>query len=229
MDIDAWMNDLIERLRIKFKERLALVGLQGSRARGEQREDSDIDVVVVVEDLDANDLALYHSIVQRMPHAELACGFIGSPDVLAAWPRHDVFNLVNDTNIRYGSFDFMDTEFTAEEAKLAADACASEIYHALCHTAVFEPDMLPNILLGCLKSVFFGIRAKHFAQTGEFVNSRAQLLNLANDDEKKLLQAYNGNAQMDDPELVSKLLRWSNNELAGRDIHDRRESQRASE
>lgn len=224
MDIDTWMNDLIERLRIGFKERLVLIGLQGSRARGEQREDSDIDVVVIVEDLDADDLALYRSIVQRMPHAELACGFIGSPDVLAAWPRHDVFNLVNDTDIRYGSFDFMDTEFTAEEAKLAADACASEIYHALCHTAVFEPNMLPDLLQGCLKSVFFGIRAKHFAQTGEFVNSRAQLSKLANDDETKLLQAYNGDTQMDDQELASRLLRWSNNELAGREIHDRRKS-----
>ena len=224
MDIDTWMNDLIERLRIGFKERLVLIGLQGGRARGEQREDSDIDVVVIVEDLDADDLALYRSIVQRMPHAELACGFIGSPDVLAAWPRHDVFNLVNDTNIRYGSFDFMDTEFTAEEAKLAADACASEIYHALCHTAVFEPNMLPDLLQGCLKSVFFGIRAKHFAQTGEFVNSRAQLLNLARDDEKKLLQAYDGNVQMDDQELASRLFQWSNNELAGRDFHDRRKS-----
>ena len=159
-----------------------------------------------------------------MPHAELACGFIGSPDVLAAWPRHDVFNLVNDTDIRYGSFDFMDAEFPAEEAKLAVDACASEIYHALCHTAVFEPNMLPDLLQGCLKSVFFGIRAKHFAQTGEFVNSRAQLLNLANSDEKKLLQAYDGNVQMDDQELARRLFQWSNNELAGRDIHDRRKS-----
>ena len=72
MDIDTWMNDLIEQLRIGFKERLVLVGLQGSRARGEQRKDSDIDVVVVVEDLDADDLASYRSVVQRMPHAELA-------------------------------------------------------------------------------------------------------------------------------------------------------------
>lgn len=224
MDIDTWMNDLIERLRIGFKERLVLIGLQGSRARDEQREDSDIDIVVVVEDLNADDLASYRSVIQKMPHAELACGFIGSPDVLAAWPRHDVFNLANDTDIRYGSFDFMDTEFTAEEAKLAADACASEIYHALCHTAVFEPNMLPDLLQGCLKSVFFGIRAKHFAQTGEFVNSRAQLSKLANDDETKLLQAYNGDTQMDDQELASRLLRWSNNELAGREIHDRRKS-----
>ena len=75
-----------------------------------------------------------------------------------------------------------------------------------------------------MKSVFFGIRAKHFAQTGEFVNSRAQLLNLASDDEQWLLQAYNEDAQMDDQELANRLLRWSNNQLAGRDIHDHRES-----
>ena len=224
MDIDTWMNDLIGQLKTEFKERLVLVGLQGSRARGEQREDSDIDIVVVIEDLNADDLASYRSIVQRMPHAELACGFIGSPDVLAAWPRHDVFNLTNDTDIRYGSFDFMDTEFTAEEAKLAADACASEIYHALCHTAVFEPNMLPDLLQGCLKSVFFGIRAKHFAQTGKFVNSRVQLLNLVNDSERWLLQAYDKDVQMDNKELASKLLRWSNDELAGRNIHDLRKS-----
>lgn len=213
MDIDVWMNDLIDQLKTEFKERLVLVGLQGSRARGEQREDSDIDIVVVIEDLNADDLVSYRSIVQRMPHAELTCGFIGSPDALAAWPRHDVFNLVNDTNVRYGSFDFMNTKFTVEEARLAAETCASEIYHALCHTVVFEPNMLPNLLQGCLKSVFFGIRAKHFAQTGEFVNSRAQLLNLANDDEKKLLQAYNGDAQMDDQELANRLLRWSSSML----------------
>lgn len=224
MDIDVWMNDLIDQLKTEFKERLVLVGLQGSRARDEQREDSDIDIVVVIEDLNADDLASYRSVIQKMPHAELACGFIGSPDVLAAWPRHDVFNLANDTDIRYGSFDFMDTEFTAEEAKLAADACASEIYHALCHTAVFEPNMLPDLLQSCLKSVFFGIRAKHFAQTGEFVNSRVQLLNLVNDSERWLLQAYDKDVQMDNKELASKLLRWSNDELAGRNIHDLRKS-----
>lgn len=224
MDIDVWMNDLIDQLKTEFKERVVLVGLQGSRARGEQREDSDIDVVVVVEDLNADDLVSYRSIVQRMPHAELTCGFIGSPDALAAWPRHDVFNLVNDTNVRYGSFDFMNTKFTVEEARLAAETCASEIYHALCHTVVFEPNLLPDILQGCLKSIFFGIRAKHFAQTGKFVNSRVQLLNLVNDSERWLLQAYDKDVQMDNKELASKLLRWSNDELAGRNIHDLRKS-----
>lgn len=214
MDTDAWMNDLIEQLRAEFGERLVLVGLQGSRARGEQREDSDIDVVVIVEGLGVDDLATYRGIVRRMPHAELACGFIGSPDVLAAWPRHDAFNLVNDTDVRYGSFGFMNEGFTAEDAELAADACASEVYHALCHTVVFEPNMLPGIVQGCLKSAFFAIRAKHFAQTGDFVNSRARLLELAGDEERLLLQAYGKDAQADGEELAGKLLRWAEAEIA---------------
>lgn len=74
MDIDAWMNDLIDQLKTEFKERLVLVGLQGSRARGEQREDSDIDVVVVIEDLNANDLASYRSIVQGCRMLSLLAG-----------------------------------------------------------------------------------------------------------------------------------------------------------
>lgn len=56
------------------------------------------------------------------------------------------------------------------------------------------------------------------------MNSRAQLSNLANDDEKKLLQAYNGDTQMDDQELANRLLQWSNDELTGRSVHDRRKS-----
>lgn len=224
MDIDAWIDDLINQLRIGFEERLMLIGLQGSRARDEQREDSDIDVVVIIEGLNIDDLTACRSTIQRMPHAELACGFIGSPDVLAAWPRHDVFNLVNDTTVKYGSFDFIDTKFTVEDAKLAADVCASEIYHALCHTTVFESNMFLNVLRGCLKSVFFGIRAKYFTQTGDFVNSRTQLSNLASSNEKKLLKAYNEDIQMDDQELASRLFRWASNELTERNIHDHRKS-----
>lgn len=56
------------------------------------------------------------------------------------------------------------------------------------------------------------------------MNSCAQLLDLASDDEKELLQTYDGDMQMDDQELASKLLRWASDELTGRDIHDRRTS-----
>ena len=43
IDIESWMAELVERMCYTFGERLALVGIQGSRARGEARADSDID------------------------------------------------------------------------------------------------------------------------------------------------------------------------------------------
>ena len=51
IDIESWMAELVERMCYTFGERLALVGIQGSRARGEARADSDIDAVVAVEGL----------------------------------------------------------------------------------------------------------------------------------------------------------------------------------
>lgn len=209
VDMADWMGTLTERLKKAFGSRLVLVGLQGSRARGEERETSDIDVVVVIDGLSVNDLSMYRSIIQQMPNSDLACGFVGSPAVLAEWPRHDVFNLVNDTDVKYGSFDFMDTVFTQEDAQLAAKACASEIYHVLCHTTVFEPDSLSIALKGCLKSAFFGIRAHHYAQTGRFVNSRAHLRDAVRDDERLLLDAYDEGAHTNDSELEEKLLHWA--------------------
>ena len=45
----TWMEAFMARMRQAFGDRLAFVGLQGSRARGEATPKSDIDVVVVLD------------------------------------------------------------------------------------------------------------------------------------------------------------------------------------
>ena len=82
--IEAWMDELTKKLLDAFGSRLVLVGIQGSRARGEAKETSDIDAVVLIEGLNSVDVQCYREIVAALPHAELACGFIGSPAVLAS-------------------------------------------------------------------------------------------------------------------------------------------------
>ena len=158
------MDEISTKLKDAFGDRLKLVGIQGSRARGEARPDSDIDAVVVIDGLSPKDLKRYESIVDSMPASELTCGFIGSADVLAAWPRYDAFNLVKDTRIHFGSFDFMDTLFTAEDALNSAKAVAAEIYHALVHTMVFEKENLEVVINACVKQTFFAMRALQFAK-----------------------------------------------------------------
>ena len=48
-DPEKYLADLILHCRLAFGERLLYMGLQGSYLRGEAREDSDIDVMVMTE------------------------------------------------------------------------------------------------------------------------------------------------------------------------------------
>lgn len=52
-----------DKLKKEFGDRLVFVGLQGSRARGEAREDSDIDLVVLLNHIDASNLERYRTII----------------------------------------------------------------------------------------------------------------------------------------------------------------------
>lgn len=209
LDINTWMEELTDKLSSAFGGRFVLVGIQGSWGRGEARASSDIDAVVVIDGLTREDISLYRKVVSGMPYSDLACGFIGSPEVLANWPRHDVFNLVNDTKLVHGSFDFMDTEFSSEDAILSAKVGASEVYHALCHTEVFEPDALGGVLQACVKNAFFIMRALAFSRTGEYPASRSRMLEVADEKEKILLQAYEDPNSIDDETLAELLLNWS--------------------
>lgn len=209
LDATSWINQLTVKLQDAFGERLHFVGIQGSRARGEAQPDSDIDSVVLIENLTANDIITYRKIVATMPHHEIACGFIGSPDVLAAWPRYDAFNLVMDTKQIFGTFDFMNTTFTAADAIQSARAGASEIYHAISHTIAFEPETLPQVVDACIKSSFFVMRALCYAETNEYPNSRQRMKELASPEELVFLESYKSSSVIEPSELASQLLEWT--------------------
>lgn len=58
-----WMSLLRDRLLESFGDRVVFIGLQGSRARGEAHDDSDIDAVVVLDSVSMDDLLEYRSIL----------------------------------------------------------------------------------------------------------------------------------------------------------------------
>ena len=51
IDIAAWMKEFLQALNESFENRVWFVGLQGSYGRGEATETSDIDVVVILDEL----------------------------------------------------------------------------------------------------------------------------------------------------------------------------------
>lgn len=168
IDIESWTDGLVGKALDVFGPRLKLVGIQGSRAEGRPGPTVTSTSCWFVEGLDDDDLAAYRALLATMPHGDLACGFTGSPELLAAWPRHDVFNLVQDTRAVFGSFDFMDTEFTADDAMLSAKVGASKSTMAMSHELVFAEGSLDAIVAACVKSAFFIMRALRYAKTGEY-------------------------------------------------------------
>ena len=78
-----WMSLLRDRLLESFGDRVVFIGLQGSRARGEAGDGSDIDAVAILDTLSVRDLDTYRGILDRMPHRELACGFVSGADEIA--------------------------------------------------------------------------------------------------------------------------------------------------
>ena len=76
IDITAWMQNFLQMLNDTFADRVWFVGLQGSYGRGEATETSDIDIVVILDELSARDIQAYHDMLDSLPHRELICGFL---------------------------------------------------------------------------------------------------------------------------------------------------------
>lgn len=220
MDAFAWAEEATGKLKAEFRERLRFVGIQGSCARGEAHEGSDIDLVALLDHVDADDLVRYRAIVQSMPHNELACGFVGSERVLAAWPRHELFQLYHDTHAIFGALPDVDP-FTRGDALEAARIGASGIYHATCHAYVFDGDAADGILKSLFKGAFFSLQALQFARTGAYPRTKTDLAAQLEGDEARILEVgrdWQTHCPKDDVErreLVELLLRWSEGVIAG--------------
>ena len=164
-----WMSLLRDRLLESFGDRIVFIGLQGSRARGEADQDSDIDAVVILDTLSVGDLGTYRGILDRMPHRELACGFVSGMDEIARWDPADLFQFRMDTVPILGDLDSILPPLDPDDSRRAAVAGACSIYHACVHNYVHERS--PEILDALYKQARFVLRAKHYSETGVFLRT----------------------------------------------------------
>ena len=71
IDITVWMQGFLKSLNETFPNRVWFVGLQGSYGRGEATNTSDIDVVVILDELSVMDVKTYHDMLNTLPHRDL--------------------------------------------------------------------------------------------------------------------------------------------------------------
>lgn len=70
INISAWTEKFLHRATETFGNRIWFVGLQGSYGRGEATETSDIDIVLILDELSAKDISIYNEMLDTMPNRE---------------------------------------------------------------------------------------------------------------------------------------------------------------
>lgn len=179
LDANACMNDLALRLQDAFGARLVYLGLQGSYARGEADERSDLDVMCVLEGLSAADLDAYRQIIQGLPWAEKACGFICGREELAAWNPLEIACLLRSTQDWVGSLQALVPESTREDLRRYVQLSAGNLYHELCHRRIYRGAARSvEALPGCGKMALYILQALALLETGSFPRTMAELTTL---------------------------------------------------
>ena len=166
MDVQSWMKQLEAALLGQFGDRLIFLGLQGSRARGEAGPNSDVDAVVILDRVTMEDLRAYRALLDRMPHRELACGFVCGMAELENWDPSDLLSLCMDTLPIFGSLDSVKAKLTAEDARRAVQIGAGNLYHGAVHS--FLHGRSEDVLRGLYKAATFSLRAAHYVESGEY-------------------------------------------------------------
>lgn len=215
VEIERWMAGLRAELSERFGSRLLFLGLQGSYGRGEANEDSDIDVVAVLDQVELSDLDAYRAIVRKMPEGEKACGFLCGAAELKSWPRYDLLAVARDTRDVYGTLAELLPSFGQGDVAEAAAIGASGLYHAAVHTYLYaDRESWPGFLREAHKGAFFTLRALRELRTGENVRAKRDLLSLLEGDEREIL-AYSL-SPTDEPleDVFARLVRWGASAMA---------------
>ena len=210
IDINVWMNDFIQKLNEVFDTRVWFVGLQGSYARGEATESSDIDVVVILDELNASDIQTYHDMLDTLPHRELICGFVSGKDELLNWEPSDLFQFYHDTTAIKGSLDDLLPLIDNAAIDRAIKMGAGNIYHGCVHNMLHEKS--DEILKGLYKAASFVVQAIVFKQTGNYIKHQNQLLQVASAEEQMITNTFlklKSGAPVDFNDASQMLFEWS--------------------
>ena len=188
IDITNWMQSFLQVLNETFANRVWFVGLQGSYGRGEATETSDIDMVVILDELSIKDIQTYNDMLDNLPHRELICGFLSDKNDIMNWEPSDLFQFCHDTTPIKGSLDEVMAVVDESAVSRAIKIGACNIYHGCVHNMLHEKS--EDILRGLYKSASFVVQAIIFQQTGNYIKHQEELLKVVSPDEQVIVETF---------------------------------------
>lgn len=182
----------------------------GQLWRGEATETSDIDIVVILDELSATDIQSYNAMLDTLTHRELICGFLSGKNEILNWDASDLFQFYHDTQAIKGSLDELLPRIDNAAVKRAIKTGVCNIFHACVHNMLHEKS--DDILRGLYKSASFVVQAIIYKEAGTYIRKQEDLLRAASPDERliidTLLKLKNGES-VDFSPMSEALFDWS--------------------
>ena len=188
IDITNWMQNFLQTLNKTFESRVWFVGLQGSYGRGEATETSDIDIVVILDELSAKDIQIYNDMLDTLSHRKLICGFLSGKNEILNWEPSDLFQFCNDTTPIKGTLDEVFALIDESAVNRAIKIGACNIFHGCVHNMLHEKN--EDILRGLYKSASFVVQAIVFKQTGNYIKYQEELFKVVSSDELVIVENF---------------------------------------
>lgn len=210
VEIKKWVCEFLNALESVFGKRIWFVGLQGSYARNEATKSSDIDMVVILDELSADDIVKYNDMLDSLSHRELICGFISGKSELLNWESSDLFQFYYDTKPIIGSLDELLKIIDNDSVNKAIKSGVCNIYHSCVHNLLYEKST--DILYSLYKSASFSIQAIYFKKTGKYCTHLKELLDIADKQEKLIIETFlllKTGGEVDFQKMSELLFNWS--------------------
>ena len=210
IEISSWMDKFVKVFEERFGDRVWFVGLQGSYGRGEATETSDIDVVVILDELTAQNIQAYNVMLDTLPNRELICGFVSGKKELLNWEPSDLFQFYHDTTPIKGSLDELLVLIDGDAIERAIKIGACNIYHSCVHNMLHEKN--DEILKGLYKAASFVVQAICFQETGCYIKSQKALLEKVSGIERSIVENFlslKNSDKVDFEEMSTTLFAWS--------------------
>ncbi|MDE6725985.1 MAG: hypothetical protein K2J79_10325 [Ruminiclostridium sp.] len=215
--INEYIKALTDLLKDAFGERLLYIGLQGSYLRGEESENSDIDIMAAIDKISVEDLKTYQNALVSVGNYDKSCGFICGKTDLEHWNPLEICHLLNTTKDYYGELKKLVPQYTLEDEKNYVKFSLNNLYHEICHRYI-HADREYNIsrLPITCKSVFFIMQHLHYLNSGDFVQTKRELLECVKGEDRAVLEmslSLKNQNDYDFDRAFSLLFNWCQNAL----------------
>lgn len=214
IDSARWLTQFQQALEWNFADRVWFFGLQGSYGRGEATDTSDIDVVVILDEVSAQDVTRYRDMLDTLPHRELICGFLSGKREILHWEPSDLFQFYHDTKPIIGSLDELLPLIDDSAVARAIKAGAGNIYHGCMHNMLHERS--DEVLRSLFKSAAFVVQAIEFIGSGCYIKRLQDLLNAVSAENHEIIATcmhLKNGGDVDFDRMSGNLMTWVSQQI----------------